>query len=368
MPKHPELTEKFAARLRSEILSGLWDGKALPSERDMSEKFGISRVTVRRGLKRLCAEGIVEVRPGRGYFALRTSAGGRSEEEARAIFFVRWSDDGEGGMDALHIGIANGAMAEARRLGLEFYVTLQDTFGLSRNIEGPWRKHLRGIILDRAPSAFMETLLTRNVPFVLVENDVEGFPVASVIQDNVGGMRLVLERIFALGHRRLGLIASDVDSIHCRQRIAGFREFLARASLPAEISRVAIGSLNADGGRAAAAELLSRGERPTAIFVAHREMLAGVIAELESRRLSFPRDISLAVWGRPGQDEPAGEYSNVTFVTWDREEMGRLAVRVLEQRVAAGTAERMVVRVEARLEERGSLDRPAAGPAAMSAG
>jgi DNA-binding LacI/PurR family transcriptional regulator len=71
--------------------------------------------------------------------------------------------------------------------------------------------------------------------------------------------------------------------------------------------------------------------------------------------------VSLAVWGAPGAGEPAGELANVTHVTWSREEMGRLAVLALEERVRAGRSERIVVRVPTRLTERGSVAAPRAG-------
>ncbi|MCX7804069.1 MAG: GntR family transcriptional regulator [Planctomycetota bacterium] len=358
MPKLPSLTDRFAARIRSEILSGRWDGKALPSERELGRRAGISRVTVRRGLKKLCAEGLIEARPGRGYFVKAKAMVARSED-ARAVLFVRWSEHGEGRLDALHLGIARGAMEEARRIGLDLYITVQDAAGLLRDLDARWGGDLRGILLDRAPPYFVEKLLSKNVPFVIVDDEAENMPTAAVIQDNAGGMRLAMEHIAGRGHGRIGLIVADIRSIHARQRVAGYREYLLRASMPFEPALVAEGSLDSAGGRTAAARLLDLPAPPTAVFVTHRDMLGGAVEELNARDLACPRDISLAVWGRPGPDEPAGELTDVTFVTWDREEMGRLAVRALEQRIAAGIPERMTIRVGTRLEDRGSVGPPA---------
>lgn len=54
--------------LRDEISRGLFAGGALPGEEQLCERFGVSRITVRRALGDLAALGLVERRHGRGTF------------------------------------------------------------------------------------------------------------------------------------------------------------------------------------------------------------------------------------------------------------------------------------------------------------
>lgn len=56
--------------LRDEISRGVYADGALPKEESLCERFGVSRITVRRGLNDLAAIGIVERRHGRGTFVL----------------------------------------------------------------------------------------------------------------------------------------------------------------------------------------------------------------------------------------------------------------------------------------------------------
>lgn len=59
----------LAELIRTTIERGhLGDNQALPSERDMAEKYGVSRVTVRRTLQRLIEQGVVYSEQGRGTF------------------------------------------------------------------------------------------------------------------------------------------------------------------------------------------------------------------------------------------------------------------------------------------------------------
>jgi GntR family transcriptional repressor for pyruvate dehydrogenase complex len=63
-------------QIRDTILAGeIEEGMRLPNERDLAERFGVGRPTVREALRSLEALGIVEIRPGRsgGAYAARPS-------------------------------------------------------------------------------------------------------------------------------------------------------------------------------------------------------------------------------------------------------------------------------------------------------
>ncbi len=52
----------------------LQPGQRLPSEREMSERFGVSRTVVREAVRALMARGLLQVRPGSGTTVIRPSA------------------------------------------------------------------------------------------------------------------------------------------------------------------------------------------------------------------------------------------------------------------------------------------------------
>jgi DNA-binding FadR family transcriptional regulator len=58
-------TQTVINRIRHQILSGA-RGHLLPSERDLAARFGIARNTLRRILRQLETEGLIENQPGRG--------------------------------------------------------------------------------------------------------------------------------------------------------------------------------------------------------------------------------------------------------------------------------------------------------------
>ncbi|TIC88534.1 GntR family transcriptional regulator [Nocardioides sp. GY 10113] len=70
------------------LVAGCDPGTAAPSERELVERFGVARMTVRQALDALVGEGVLERFPGRGTFVAhprprRTGVVGFSEEMAR---------------------------------------------------------------------------------------------------------------------------------------------------------------------------------------------------------------------------------------------------------------------------------------------
>src|SRR5215470_1451585 len=80
----PTLRELTTTKLRDAILSLHFKPDQHLVERDLCEKTGVSRTSVREALRQLEAEGLVERRGNRGLFVASVSA-----EEARQIYEVR---------------------------------------------------------------------------------------------------------------------------------------------------------------------------------------------------------------------------------------------------------------------------------------
>lgn len=69
----PSLTDSVAARIRGDITSGAYSvGDKLPTERDLSERFGVSRPIVREAIGTLKRDGLVSTRQGLGAFVTET--------------------------------------------------------------------------------------------------------------------------------------------------------------------------------------------------------------------------------------------------------------------------------------------------------
>lgn len=67
--KKESIGEQVLSQMKEQILNGDWkEGEKIPSENQLCETFGVSRVTVRQAIQKLVAQGLLETRLGEGSF------------------------------------------------------------------------------------------------------------------------------------------------------------------------------------------------------------------------------------------------------------------------------------------------------------
>ncbi len=64
---YQQIVEQIEQSIRTGVLK---PGNQLPAERDLAQRFGVSRTAVREAVKALCEKGLVEALPGRGTFVI----------------------------------------------------------------------------------------------------------------------------------------------------------------------------------------------------------------------------------------------------------------------------------------------------------
>lgn len=71
-PYYKQIREEFHSRIQKEQ----WmEGDRIPSERELCEEFGVSRITIRQAIGQAVNEGILETHPGKGTFVRKRKAG-----------------------------------------------------------------------------------------------------------------------------------------------------------------------------------------------------------------------------------------------------------------------------------------------------
>ena len=129
----PTLRELTTAKLRDAILSLHFKPDQHLVERDLCEKTGVSRTSVREALRQLEAEGLVERRGNRGLFVTSVTA-----EEAQQIYEVRAALESEMARlfaeraDAQDLHALEGAFRQLAKAGqrdnVRAYVSAYDRF------------------------------------------------------------------------------------------------------------------------------------------------------------------------------------------------------------------------------------------------
>lgn len=147
--------------------------------------------------------------------------------------------------------------------------------------------------------------------------------------DDRAGAAEATRHLLGLGHRRVACVEGPAGNSTARGRLAGYREAMAEAGLPPQVTE---GGFDREAGREGALRLLAAGsEAPTAILAANDLVAFGVLAAARERGLRVPEDLSVV-----GYDDisfAADAFPALTTVRLPLAEAGAQAGRV-----AAGLA------------------------------
>lgn len=88
--KKEKISEQVYQILKEKIVSGEWPvGYRIPSEPELGEQLGVSRISVRTALQKLAALGLLDIRVGDGTFVTQTSISNYISEIGSLIFKPR---------------------------------------------------------------------------------------------------------------------------------------------------------------------------------------------------------------------------------------------------------------------------------------
>ena len=183
----------------------------------------------------------------------------------------------------------------------------------------------------------LDAVLARRLPYVGVDFEPTAGRRAVNIDDR-GAARSVAEHVTALGHRRVAIVLPN-DSPGTTgpaalaaayrhvdlARLTGWREGLQAAGI--DFSQVPVASApgkDRASGRRAAAALLDRPDRPTAIIALADELALGVIDAAAERGITVPGELSVA-----GFDDIPAASPSLTTIRQPHARKGSEAVRLL---------------------------------------
>ena len=115
--------------------------------------------------------------------------------------------------------------------------------------------------------------------------------VPSVHIDNARAAADAMALLYDLGHRRIGVVTGPLVSPLSRDRLRG-ASTTAKERGDGTLTVVG-GDFTVESGAAAAARLLSGGQRPTAIFCFNDEMAMGVLDYARGAGIAVPADLSV---------------------------------------------------------------------------
>ncbi|MFJ3667300.1 LacI family DNA-binding transcriptional regulator [Streptomyces sp. NPDC090106] len=185
------------------------------------------------------------------------------------------------------------------------------------------------VVSTHADDPLPALLADARLPAVLFARPSRPVPLSYVDLAHRDGARLAAEHLLARGCRRLATISGPLDVAASQERLAGFRDTLARHGHP--YVPVAEGGFTLDSGIAAMSDLLARHPDTDGVFAANDLMAQGACQVLRERGVRVPQDV--AVVGFDDSSVAVACRPRLTTVRQPVEEMAAEMARLLDEHI-----------------------------------
>ncbi len=130
------------------------------------------------------------------------------------------------------------------------------------------------------------------VPLVVLGDHFDCDLLRFVYADSRGASREAMEHLVSLGHKRVAFVGCDRDDGDHNDRMAAYKQVLGEADLFRQEDVHRVPPYRMDGAPLIR-RILSKSDRPTALFVADPLVAVGIINEAHSLGARIPEDLSV---------------------------------------------------------------------------
>lgn len=234
--------------------------------------------------------------------------------------------------------IIRGADAQARATGYNLVVSSardsDDSHSLLHAIRQ--RSILDGVavMVSELTDRIQEVLTGFRLPFVVLDDDIEGAPHDSVLIDQrQGALALMNHLVDECGAQRVVFVGGLQTNFDTIARFECYREVLAEQGLPFDASDVYYLDYEYETAYTLALDRAGQWSGPgSCVFAANDEMAAGIVAAAAASGLDVPRD--LGVVGFDDTRVARMTRPALTTVRVPMSEMGAKAIELLCERIA----------------------------------
>lgn len=257
-------------------------------------------------------------------------------------------------------GIGRGATE--RGLGLFLCDSNDSTDQQGAHLQRLHERRVDGVIIYPAGPYAQQIapLQAAGLPVVVIGQRVARGDGPQVVVDESDASYRATRSLLDLGHRHIAFIApASASGSRARWGVMGARVAVLKqahrdAGVPVDPSFI-VAAEDSRGTQAAAAALMRRADRPTAVIVGRHAETPAVLLAIKELGLTVPRDVSLVAYG----DSCWAEVFDppISVVRSDYEAFGRRAIDLL-QAISDGLAEMTIVHHPAEFVPRGSYAPP----------
>ncbi|SFL45626.1 DNA-binding transcriptional regulator, LacI/PurR family [Gracilibacillus orientalis] len=333
------LYQQVYQSIKADITNGKFQvGDRIPSEKELSEKFQVSRITSKKALEILMNEGYVYRQRGRGTFVDEFSTNQKKQpsDTKKPLFgLIVTSLDASFGNNLVT------ALTDDTDEG--FFIILKISLGLPDKEEQLMQELMElgvdGMIVAPAHSDHYSSEILKMVvnkfPLVLIDRSIKGIGVTSVSTDNQEAAQTGVNYLFEIGHKHISvLMPSNYETTTIEDRIAGIVHAYAEKNVMVNKSQ-----WHADIHSTLPYPLASKEEdierikkhiqkhpEITAIFALEYNIALLAKKAIEDLNLNVPEDISIICFDSPPYNDLE---LNFTHLKQNEKELGQKTIKRL---------------------------------------
>lgn len=218
-------------------------------------------------------------------------------------------------------------------------------------------KNFDGIIaMSQSPNddEFIAYVLREGIPIVVLNREVIGQKVTTVLSDDLTGAYNLTKYIIDQGHKDIAIIEGKPEFRTTYKRKQGFVNAHQDAGLEFDERHSLKGNYDLESGYTAMQTVLDMEKTPTAIFCSNDEMALGAMKAIKERNIAMPDEISIA--GFDDMGFTAYLTPSLTTVLRPVEEMSKEGTQILLNKIESNeTAELGIINLDTKIIVRDSI-------------
>jgi len=211
---------------------------------------------------------------------------------------------------------------------------------------------LSGIAGGKKDRKFINKIIKRNIPAVLIDRFIPDLKSSYIITNNFKAAYDATNYLIKLGHKKIGVISSPQKIKIFQDRLKGYRQALKENNIEYREDFIAEGKESIESGYRSIKKLLTKVDNLTAIFTMCDFMAFGVYKYCKEKNIKIPGDISVIsiddIYTSALITPP------LTTMAQQKYEIGFNAAKVLIGSIVKDKLPKKQMILEAKLIERGS--------------
>lgn len=229
------LYKKIYSEIKDQILRKEYTfNEKIPSEDEIKTEFGVSAITVKKALKMLVDDGLVERIPGKGTFVMHQPIlKDEAENKPNLIGVIMEHATTPFGLDMVynmdHI---------AETLGYKLFIRYSycDREKETQEIRYLLSMNVKGLIImpshGRHYNPEILKLFIDGFPVIMVDKKFDGVAIPSVRTNNEEAVAILVNALYRSGCRKISCISTDdLDATSLKERQLGFRSEMKKLKM-----------------------------------------------------------------------------------------------------------------------------------------